>query len=170
MIQARIKRMCSFLLAYVILCFFFSLPGYSQEKNSSDIDMIPRPVLETLNTKFPNAVISKWTKENEDSLIIYDIEFEKDGLKLETDIKVDGTIHNWEKQIELEEVPKPVKDAVEKKYPKYIPEEIMMITAIIDGKDVLEGYEIVLLTSDNKKVEVTVAPDGKILEDSGEDE
>ena len=32
----------------------------------------------------------------------------------------------------------------------------------------LEGYEIELTTADKKEVEVTVAPDGKILEDSGE--
>jgi hypothetical protein len=40
----------------------------------------------------------------------------------------------------------------------------MVITAVVDGKDVLEGYEIVLETTDRKEVEVTVAPDGKILE------
>ena len=32
----------------------------------------------------------------------------------------------------------------------------------------LEGYEILLDTADRKEVEVTVAPDGKIVEDSGE--
>ena len=46
--------------------------------------------------------------------------------------------------------------------------EIMAITAINDGKEALEGYEIVLETADKKDVEVMVAPGGKILEDSGE--
>ena len=40
------------------------------------------------------------------------------------------------------------------------------VTEVKDGKDKLEGYEIVLETADKKEVEVTVAPDGKILEDS----
>ena len=35
-----------------------------------------------------------------------------------------------------------------------------------DGKDELEGYEIILKTNEGKDVEITVAPDGKILEDS----
>jgi hypothetical protein len=35
-----------------------------------------------------------------------------------------------------------------------------------NNKEMLEGYEIVLETADKKEVEVTVAPDGKILEDS----
>jgi hypothetical protein len=46
--------------------------------------------------------------------------------------------------------------------------EIMQITAVKAGKDELEGYEIVLKTRDKKEVEVTVAPDGTMLEDSGD--
>jgi hypothetical protein len=41
----------------------------------------------------------------------------------------------------------------------------MVITAVKDGKDALEGYEIVIETADKKEVEVTVAPDGEILEE-----
>jgi uncharacterized membrane protein YkoI len=44
----------------------------------------------------------------------------------------------------------------------------MMITAVVEGKDKLEGYEVVIQTPDGKEVEVTVSDDGKILEDSGE--
>lgn len=46
--------------------------------------------------------------------------------------------------------------------------EIMAVTAVKDGKDALEGYEVVLETAGKKAGEVTVAPDGKVLEDSGE--
>jgi len=46
--------------------------------------------------------------------------------------------------------------------------EVMAITAVQDGKDAPDGYEIVLETADKKVVEVTVAPDGKVLEDSGQ--
>jgi hypothetical protein len=46
--------------------------------------------------------------------------------------------------------------------------EIIQITAVHDGMDALEGYEIVFETADMKDVEITVAPDGKTLEDSGE--
>jgi hypothetical protein len=44
----------------------------------------------------------------------------------------------------------------------------MAITAVKDGRDALEGYEIVLETADRKGVEVRVAPNGEVLEDSGE--
>lgn len=133
----------------------------------SSTNEIPKKVMAALKAKFPKAEIDMWTKENEGNIVVYDIEFQQDGRKFEADIKEDGSIHNWEKAITKKSLPKEVKQAVKKKYRKATVKEVMEITEVKDGKDVLEGYEIVLETRDNKDVEVTVAPDGKILEDSG---
>ena len=46
--------------------------------------------------------------------------------------------------------------------------EIMEVTEVKGKTEKLEGYEVNLETADKKEVEVTVAPDGKILEDSGD--
>lgn len=43
--------------------------------------------------------------------------------------------------------------------------EIMEITAVNEDKDQFEGYEIVIKTSEKEQIEVTLAPDGKILEE-----
>jgi hypothetical protein len=43
----------------------------------------------------------------------------------------------------------------------------MEITEIKDKKEVHGGFEIVLETAAKKSVELTIAKDGKILEDSG---
>jgi hypothetical protein len=48
--------------------------------------------------------------------------------------------------------------------------EIMRITAVTDGKEWLEGYEIVFDSPGSKEVEIMVAPDGKILEDSADEQ
>jgi hypothetical protein len=40
--------------------------------------------------------------------------------------------------------------------------EVMVVTAVKDGKDQLEGYEVVLHFRDKRDVEVTVAPDGNM--------
>ncbi len=40
----------------------------------------------------------------------------------------------------------------------------MAITAVIRGTEALEGYEIALVTADQTEIEVTIAPDGRILE------
>ena len=138
----------------------------AQEKDKPDTNQIPKKVMDGLKAKFPKPEIDKWTKEKEGEIFIYDYEFKQVGQKFEADIKEDGTIHNWEKAITIKDLPAAVRITVDKMYPKASLKEIMQITAVKDGKDELEGYEIVLRTNDKKDVEVTVAPDGKILEDS----
>lgn len=154
---------------FAVICstlLLLTAPVAAQDRAPKDLDKIPAKVMNALKAKFPRAEIVKWTREKEGDIVIYDIEFKQDGKKLEADIKEDGSIHNWEMAITEKDVPAAVKQAVEKKYPRATAREIMRITAMKDGKDELEGYEIVLTTADKKEVEVTVAPDGKILEDS----
>jgi uncharacterized membrane protein YkoI len=138
----------------------------AQHPHKLKVDQIPKQVMDGLQSKFPNAKIEKWTKEDEGGLVIYDFEFKQQGQKFEADIKEDGTIHNWEKAIAFKDLPDAVKRTVQTKYPKSIPREVMEITAVKNGKDELEGYEVVLKTANKKPIEITVAPDGRILEDS----
>jgi hypothetical protein len=133
------------------------------------LDKIPQVVMNTLKAKFPQAEIHKWTKEKEGDIVVYDIEFKQNGRKFEADIKEDGSIHNWEKEIAAEDLPEAAMKAVETRYPQATIMEIMEITAVTEGKEALEAYEVVLETVDKREVEVAVAPDGKILEDSGEE-
>jgi len=67
----------------------------------------------------------------------------------------------------VRELPPAVRKVVETRYPKPTLSEVMAITAVRDGKDVPDGYEF-LRTRDKKEVEVSVASDGKFLEDSSE--
>lgn len=140
----------------------------AQEKDKPDLDKIPKRVMDTLKAKFPKAEIHTWTQAKEGDIVVYDIEFTQESRRFEADIKEDGTIHNWEKEVAAKDLPDPVKKAVEKKYPKSTLKEILEMTNVKNGKDELAGYEIVLETADKKEFEVTVAPDGKILEDSGD--
>jgi hypothetical protein len=131
-----------------------------------DLDKIPKKVMDALKAKFPKAEIRKWTKEKEGDKVVYDIEFTMEKRNYEADIYEDGTYENWERAIEAKDLPKAVREAVDKKYPKAELKEVMEVIDVKDNKDVLHGYEIVLVTADKKDVEVTVAPDGKVLEDS----
>jgi hypothetical protein len=161
---------------FILLCLVFSC-GQREERGSAEekakdtlqLDKIPQVVMDGLKAKFPKAEIHKWTKEKEGDIFVYDIEFKQQEQKFEADIKEDGTIHNWEKAIVFVDLPEAIKKAAEEKYPNSTPKEIMEITAVKDGQDALEGYEIVFETTEKKGVEVTVAPNGEILEDSGEE-
>jgi hypothetical protein len=160
----------------LLVCLVFSCEKQAEEAKVEtkveaplELGKIPQVVIGTLKAKFPDAEIHKWTKEKEGDIVVYDIEFKQQEQKFEADIKEDGTIHNWEKAIALMDLPEAVKKAAEEKYPNSTYKEIMQITAVKDGQDVLEGYEIVFETAEKKGVEVTVAPNGEILEDSGEE-
>jgi hypothetical protein len=133
-----------------------------------DLEKVPRKVMETLRNKFPGATIDKWTREKEGDVVIYDFEMKHGRRKFEADIREDGTLHNWEKEVGVDALPAAVKKAVETRYPNSTIKEIMAITAVKNGREELEGFEIVLRTVQKEEVEVSVAPSGKILEDSGE--
>jgi hypothetical protein len=143
--------------------------GEQQEKKDKlDLDKIPKAVMDGLKAKFPKAEIHKWTKEKEGNDVVYDIEFKQGGRKCEADIKEDGTILNFEKEIAAKDLPEAARKAVEKRYPKATLKEIMEVTEVEGKAERLEGYEVVLETADKKEVEITVAADGKVLEDSGD--
>src|SRR5262249_52409809 len=121
-----------------------------------------------LKAKFPKAEIDKWTKEKEGNDVVYDIEFKQEGRKFEADIKEDGTLLNYEKEIAAKDLPEAVRKALDKKYPKAVLKDVMEMTDVKGKVETLHGYEITLRTAENQEVEVTIAPDGKILEDSGD--
>ena len=140
----------------------------AQGKDTLALRTIPQSVLDALTARFPKAEIHTWTRETEDDIEIYDIEFTQEGRKFEADIKEDGGIHNWERAIALKDLPDPAREAVETKYPKATFKELMEITDVKKGRESLYGYEIVLKTASGEDVEVTVSAGGEILEDSGE--
>jgi hypothetical protein len=141
-----------------------------EEETAADLqlDKIPAVVMEGLKARFPQAEIARWTQEKEGDIVVYDFEFTQEGQKFEADVREDGSIHNWEKAIEITDLPEAVKAAVETKYAGATMKEIMEITRVTDGVDALEGYEIVLETADMRELEVMMAPGGEILEEPGE--
>ena len=152
-------------MAFVAVVLLTAPAARAQVTDTLDLEKIPKKVMDALGARFPQAEIHTWTKEEEGDIVVYDIEFRQHSRKFEADIKQDGTIHNWEREITAEDLPDAVKAAVESRYPKYALMEIMAITAVTEGDEALEGYEISLETADRKELEVTVAPDGTILEE-----
>ena len=134
---------------------------------AASADQLPPHIMSALTARFPQAKIDKWSKEKEDGKEVYDIEFKQGERKFEADIFADGTIQNWEQQIAQKDLPPAVVQTVNRQFPKAVLKEIMAVTDVTDGKERLEGYEIVVQRAMKKDVEMTVAPDGKILEGAG---
>jgi hypothetical protein len=153
-------------LALSLALTFVSAPaaGGTPQSAPGSGKSIPANVMAALTAKFPEAKIDKWSKEKEDGKEVYDIEFKQADKKFEADIFANGTIHNWERQIAASDLPQPVVQTVSKQFPKAEMKEIMAVTAVTNGNEHLEGYEIVVKRAMKKDVEMTIAPDGKVLE------
>jgi hypothetical protein len=161
----------------VILMLYFAFGCEKQEEKTVaektaeanlQLDKIPQVVMDGFMAKFPGAEIHDWTKEKEDDIVIYDFEFTQDGWNFEADIKEDGSIYNWEKAIRMNDLPDFIKMTIDTKYPGSTVKEIMEITTVVDGQDVLEGYEIVFEAADMEEVEIMVTPEGEIIKESDE--
>jgi uncharacterized membrane protein YkoI len=160
-----LKLSISKLLAMTLSGLLVAMPtAAAQDKGKADLDKIPKKVMDALKARFPNPVIQHWTEEKEGGVVLYDIEFRQAGRKLEADIKADGMIDNWEGETSVKDLPAAVMKAVRTKYRNATLNEAMAITEVKGGKEVPGGYEILLETADKKEIEVTVAPNGKILE------
>jgi|SRR5262249_13197370 len=151
--------------ASALFLFLWSREVRAQEELVPQ-DKIPKAVMDALLAKFPKAKIDKCTKAKEGNDIVYDIEFKQEGRKCEADIRENGTYINYEKAIEAKDLPKPVRDAIERRYPKATLKEVMEETEVKGKEEKLSAYEVVLVTADRKQVEVRLSPGGKILEDT----
>ena len=155
------------LLGAFVLFLFIATGAVQAREEPVPQDKIPKTVMDALLVKFPKAKIDKCVKEKEGDDVVYDIEFKQEGRKCEADIKENGTYINYEKAIEAKDLPKAVKEAIEKKYPKATSKEIMEETEVKGKAEKLSAYEVVLETAGKKEVEVRVSPEGEILEDTG---
>ena len=160
-------RQSVFLGAFALLLVVGSGAARAREE-SVPVDKIPKKVMDALLSKFPKAKIDKCTKAKEGDDVVYDVEFhQQSGRKGEADIKEDGTFINYEKEIDAKDLPKAVRAAIEKKYPKSTLKEVMEETEVKGKEEKLSAYEVIVVTADKEEVEVRVSPEGKILEDSG---
>src|SRR5438876_8345080 len=107
-----------FVMLAFALCCFVGNTLVAADEEAVPQGKIPKAVIDALLRKFPKAKIDKCTKAKEGNDIVYDIEFKQEGRKCEADIKENGTYINYEQAIEAKDLPRVVRDAIEKKYPK----------------------------------------------------
>jgi hypothetical protein len=123
---------------------------------------LPKGGLEAVKAMFPAAQVSGAAKETEDGKTVFEVTLKQDGRTIDVTVGTDGKIQLVEKEIASADLPKPVRAALEAKYPKAALEIVEEVKSVKDGKATLEFYEMLLVTADKKRIEVQIAPDGKI--------
>ncbi len=126
---------------------------------------LPKIVVDVLKT-LPQVKWTDATEKVEDGITTYEVSG-SDLRDRESDAKVsvDGGESTLRTELELNEVPAVVSDALKVSFPEFHPESIMSVTE--NGK--LVGYAFLKGEADDEEMEVFVSVDGKIVKVDDDD-
>lgn len=113
-----------------------------------DANQIPPAVKEAFTKKFPGAEVKKWEVE-----AAYEAEFKQNGRRVEANFYPNGSLAQVEYQMEVDDLPQAVKQAVLATYPHCEMDEAERVEKA-DGQIV---YELGLT------FEIHMTPDGKLV-------
>jgi uncharacterized membrane protein YkoI len=150
--------------AYIVL-YAASAAAIADEKKI-EVSELPKAVVKAAKKAFPEAQIVGAAKETEDGETIYEVMMKLEGKSIDLAIDDEGEIEEIEKEIGVEDLPRAVIKAVRKKFPQG---EIEKVEEVSDEDDKVV-YELAIETKGGKTVEVVFSPNGKIIEDEGDDE
>src|SRR5262245_14200581 len=148
--------------AAVVMGLFLCAGAAPADEEKVPLDKLPQAVVDAVKAKFPKAKLVSAEKETDDGKTVYEVAIKNDKQSIEVTLTPEGKIVEIEKRIAAKDLPKAVAKALEEKYPKATYKRIEEIIKVKDDKEKLEYYEVLLVTAENKKLEVAVAPDGKI--------
>ena len=160
------RQFCSPLAMAVLLMTTTCLVARDDEKEEKvALDKVPEAVLKAVKDRFKDAKLVSAQTEKENGKLLYEINLKEKDRAIDVTVTPEGKIVSIEKTISSKDLPRPVKEAINKKYPKAEFKGIEEITE--DGKT---NYEVLLVTADKKKIEVVLDRDGKIVKEEAKDE
>lgn len=158
--------MRSFLAIPVLLLVLVAVAQTDEEK--VPLDKVPKTVLKAVQARFPHAKVVSAGKETDAGKVLYEIAITTKDQKIEVTLTPDGKIVEMEKQIAAKDLPKAVSGALEMKYPKATYRIIEEIILVQKGKEQPPFFEVLLLTADQKQLEVSLTPDGAIVKEENQ--
>ena len=138
----------------------------ADEENTPSDQEVPFAVLEAFKKAYPEAVNVKFEEEVNNGEPVYEVEFIDQGVDIEASYLADGTLIQIEQEIQLEELPGAVTEAIMEAYPDAILIEAEKIMAA-DGS--VRSYEVEI-EDDDVELELHLDPNGTILDSELETE
>ena len=152
----------SYLSFAIITAFFISSAAIHAAEEKTALKDVPQSVIDAVKKRFPKGELTEGAKEEEDGKTFYEVSVKQAGKNIDVSLTPEGVITMIEKQMDSKDLPKVVSSGVEKKYPKPKYEIAEEVTVVQDGKEKLSYYEVLVSTTDGKKVEIQVELDGKL--------
>ena len=144
----------------------FSAYDDTDEENTPSEQEVPFAVLEAFKKAYPEAVNAKFEEEINNGVPVYEVEFIDQGVDVEASYLADGTLIQIEQEIQLEELPEAVTEAIMEAYPDAILIEAEKIMAA-DGS--VRSFEVEI-EDDDVELEIHLDPNGTILDSELETE
>lgn len=151
-------------LVMVAVALFVLAAPVRADEEKVPLDKVPKPVLEAAKKRFPKAEVVGASTEKKDDKTVYEIELKEAGKTIDVTLTPEGVITTIEQEIDAKDLPKPVTEALDKKYPKAKFNIVEVVYAVKDGKEALDFYEVELVTADKKVFEVKLGADGTVKE------
>ena len=162
--SARFARL---LVLSLLACFSGVIaPARGDDKNYTEIPLaqIPKPVVQAVQKKFPDAQPQSASRGIEENKAYFDVYIKVKGQNIWVTCNSQGTILTIDREITAKDLPKPVAMAFQKKYPKAA---IRMVNEVTE--DTYSTYDIAI-TFNSKPLIAIFAADGKFLEEMDDDE
>jgi len=128
------------------------------------LDKLPKAVVDAVKAKFPGARLLEAYKETEVGKTTYEVGLEHKGQEIDVTLTPAGKIVEVEREIEIDDLPKAVVEALKKKYPKCKLDEAEEVVA--DGKTLFA----VAIEAADKDLIVTLDAKGTIIEEEEADD
>jgi len=131
------------------------------KEKTVDLKILPEAVLSAFKAAYPNAVIKGTSKETEKGVTYYEIESVDGTLNRDLLYTADGKAAEIEEAIAASDLPAAVQQTLAKEYPGA---EVLKAERMTKGDQKL--FELKIQVKD-KKMGVTIDPNGKIVEKTG---
>ncbi len=139
--------------------------AFDDSEEKVPVDKLPKAIVEGAKKRFPKAELVEASKETSEGKTSYEVSMKQDGKTIDVTFTPEGVMTLIEKQIDAKSLPKSVAATLAAKYPKATHKLIEELIKVADGKETLESYEVLLVTSDMKTLEVVFSPDGKVTKE-----
>jgi uncharacterized membrane protein YkoI len=160
------RLVCGWLAMSVVVGVLGGVAAGADEAKEEKVplDKVPKAVLKAVKAKFKGAELVSASTEKDNGKLVYEINLKHRDQKIDVSLTPDGKIVSIEKTIAVKDLPRPVTEAINSKYPKAEYKRAEEVTE--DGKT---SYEVLLVTAGKKKIEVVLDRDGKILKEEKQD-
>ena len=98
----------------VLAVMLFATSAFAQETKVKEKD-IPKAVLESFRSAYPNAVVKGYAKEKENGTLFYEIESQDGATRRDLLYKPDGTVAEIEETVAASELPSAAQDVIKAK-------------------------------------------------------